>query len=80
MFLSVTLLKVGLQVRSVARERDDSPAKSTNGLLLVCNHASIVRGKTKVLQDSALCLEAWFHDLVEFVHSRHLYIHRQKIS
>ena len=36
---------------------------------------SIVRGKTKVLPDSALCLKAWFHDKVEFVHSRHLCIH-----
>ena len=65
---------VGLQVRGVARVLDDSLAKSTNGLL-VCSHASIVSGKTKVLPDSALCLEAWFHDLVEFVHSRHLCIH-----
>ena len=45
MFLSVTPLKVGLQVRGVARVRNDSPAKSTNGLLLVCNRASIVCGK-----------------------------------
>ena len=81
--LSMTLLKVGLLVRGVARQHDDSPAKSTNGLLLVCNRASIVCGKTKVLPDSALCLDAgftidilWFHNLVEFVHSRHLYIHR----
>ena len=75
MFLSGRSLKVGLQVRGVARVRDDSPAKSTNGLLLVCNRASIVRGKTKVPPDSALCLKAWFHDLVEFVHSRHLCMH-----
>ena len=77
MFLSVTPLKVGLQARGVTRIRDDSPAKSTNGLLLVCNRASIVRGKTKVLPDSALCVEAWFHDLVELVHSRYLW---QKVS
>ena len=65
MFLSMTPLKVGLQVKSVARVRDDNPEKSTNGLLLVCNRASIVCGKTIVLPDSALCLEAWFHDLVD---------------
>ena len=46
--------KVGLQVRGVARVRDDSPTKSTNGLLPVCNHASIVCGKTKVLPDKGL--------------------------
>ena len=75
LFLSMTLLKVGLLVRGVARQHNDSPAKSTNGLL-VCNRASIVCGKTKVLPDSALCLDAgftidilWFHNLVEFVHS-----------
>ena len=71
----VTLLKVGLQIKGVARVRDDSLAKSANGLLLVCNLASIDRRKTKVLPDSTLCLKAWFHDLVEFVHSQHLCIH-----
>ena len=71
MFLSVTLLKMGLQVRGVARVREDSPAKSTNGVL--------VRRKTKVLPDSALCLEPWFHDLVEFVQSASLYTCRQKL-
>ena len=80
MFLSVTPLKVGLQIRGVARVPDDSLAKSTNGLLLVCNRPSIVRGKTKVLPNSVLYLEAWFHDLVEFVYSRHLYTHRQRVS
>ena len=45
-FLSVTPLKVGLQVRGVAGVRDHSLAKSTIGLLLVCNHASIVCEKT----------------------------------
>ena len=68
-FLSVTPLKVGLQVRGVARVHDNSLAKSTNGLLLVFNCASIIHGKTKVLPDSALCLEAWFHILLKFVHS-----------
>ena len=72
-FQSVRPLKMRLQVRGVARVRDDSPAKSTNGLLFVFNCASTVRGKTKVLPDSAFVLiEAWFHDLVEFAYSRHL--------
>ena len=71
----MTPLKVGPQIRGVARVHDDSPAKSTNGLRLVCNHASIVHGKTEVLTDSALCLEARFYDLVEFIHSRQRCIH-----
>jgi len=79
-FLSVTPLKVGLQVRGVARVWDHSAAKSTNGLLLVCNHASIVCGNTKVLPDSALCLEAWITSVLICSQSTFLYTHRQKVS
>ena len=58
-FLSVTPLKMGLQVRGVARVHDDSPAKLINGLLLLSNHASIIRGKTKVLFVLQLGFTIW---------------------
>ena len=43
-----------------AIHRDDSLVKSTNGLLLVCNRASIVRGKPKCFQIALFVLKLGF--------------------
>ena len=59
-FLSMTPLKVGLPVRGVARVHDNSLAKSTNGLLLVFNRASIIHGKTKCFQIALFVLKLGF--------------------
>ena len=79
MFLGMTPLKVGLQVGGFARARDDSPAKSTNGLLLGCNPVSSV-GKPECFQIALFVLKLGSRSGRICSPSTSLYTHRQKVS